>query len=58
MIKVDGLWQISPLYGRAKLDLAATVLVAQQALDKGGLTCTIIAEDRDPFTALHIEIHV
>ena len=55
---MNDLGQVSPFHRRAKLNFTGTVLVTQQAFNEGGLTCAVITQQGDPFTALHIQFHI
>ena len=57
MVKVDDLGQVSPFHRGTELDLAGEILIAQQALDEGGLAGAVVAQQRDALAALHGQIN-
>ena len=58
MVKVDDLGQISPFHRGAELDFPLTVLLAQQALDKGGFSGAVVPQQGNALAALYQQIHV
>ena len=58
VVKVDDLGQISPFHRGAELDFPLTVLLTQQALDKGGFSGAVVPQQGNALAALYQQIHV
>ena len=58
VVKVDDLGQIPPFHRGAELDFPLAVLLAQKALDEGGLSGAVVSQKGDALAALHQQIDI
>ena len=58
MVEVDDLRQICPLDRGAEFDLALAGLLAEEHLQKRGLSGAVVAEERHTLAAAHLQLDV